>query len=138
MIVADRRGKIKWGIIFLLSLTLAFGLGRLMKLAEPKPPLVWAGATTTIDFLTIAATNAPSTSQLAAAAEPKPSGRAPALLTPLTKEGSVVASKSGTKYHLPDCPGAKQIKESNKISFASVSAARAAGYTPAANCPGLK
>ncbi len=51
--------------------------------------------------------------------------------------GVVVASKSGTKYHLPDCPGAKQIKESNLISFSSIAAAKAAGYTAAANCPGL-
>jgi hypothetical protein len=51
--------------------------------------------------------------------------------------GQVVASKSGTKYHLPTCPGAKQIKEANKIVFDSVAAAEAAGYKPAANCPGL-
>jgi hypothetical protein len=48
--------------------------------------------------------------------------------------GVVVASKSGTKYHLPTCPGAKQIKESNIIEFSSVQAAEAAGYTAAANC----
>lgn len=47
---------------------------------------------------------------------------------------TVVASKSGTKYHLPTCPGAKQIKESNIIEFTSIQAAEAAGYTAAANC----
>lgn len=51
---------------------------------------------------------------------------------------SLVASKNGTKYHLPSCPGAKQIAEQNKITFTSSAAARAAGYTPAANCPGLR
>lgn len=55
----------------------------------------------------------------------------------ITTVGQVVASKSGTKYHLPTCPGAKQIKEANKIIFDSVAAAEAAGYKPAANCPGL-
>ena len=50
----------------------------------------------------------------------------------------VVASRSGTKYHLPTCGGAKQIKETNLIRFDSVEMARAAGYTPAANCKGLK
>jgi uncharacterized membrane protein len=49
-----------------------------------------------------------------------------------------IASKSGTKYHYSWCPGAKQIKEENKIIFNSTDAARAAGYTPAANCPGLE
>jgi hypothetical protein len=51
--------------------------------------------------------------------------------------GLVVASKSGTKYHLPTCPGASQIKAENRIEFATQSLALAAGYKPAANCPGL-
>jgi len=46
----------------------------------------------------------------------------------------LVASKSGARYHLLDCPGASQIKESNKIFFASIIEAKAAGFTPAANC----
>lgn len=51
---------------------------------------------------------------------------------------AVVGSKSGTKYHLPDCPGAKRIKPENLITFETVEKAKAAGYTPAANCPGLQ
>ena len=50
----------------------------------------------------------------------------------------VVVSQSGTKYHLPDCPGAAKIKEENKLYFDSAALAEAAGYTPAANCPGLQ
>lgn len=49
----------------------------------------------------------------------------------------VVASRSGSKYHLFDCPGAKQMKAENRIEFGSVDEARAAGYSPAANCPGI-
>ncbi len=49
----------------------------------------------------------------------------------------VIASKNGTRYHLPTCPGAKQIKDENRIEFASVILAEAAGYKPSANCPGL-
>jgi hypothetical protein len=49
----------------------------------------------------------------------------------------VVASKSGTKYHLPNCPGAKQIKPENLIRFNSIESAKSAGYAPASNCPGL-
>jgi len=48
-----------------------------------------------------------------------------------------VASKSGTKYHLATCSGAKQIKKENKIYFNSTKEAEAAGYTRATNCPGL-
>src|SRR3989344_152011 len=51
--------------------------------------------------------------------------------------GEYVASKSGTKYYLATCSGAKQIQEENKIWFPSSQAARSAGYSPAANCPGL-
>ncbi len=51
--------------------------------------------------------------------------------------GTLVGSKSGTKYHLPTCPGAKQIKEENKVYFKDNKEAEAAGYKPAANCPQL-
>lgn len=54
-----------------------------------------------------------------------------------TKTGAYVASVSGSKYHLPDCPGAQAIKEENKVYFATASEAKKAGYTPAANCKGL-
>ena len=52
-------------------------------------------------------------------------------------EGQYVASKNGTKYHLPWCSGAKRIGEANKIWFATKEAAEKAGYTPAANCRGI-
>jgi hypothetical protein len=52
-------------------------------------------------------------------------------------EGGYVASKSGEKYHLPWCSGAKSIKEENKIWFKTKEEAEAAGYTPAANCKGI-
>jgi hypothetical protein len=51
---------------------------------------------------------------------------------------TVVASKNSTKYHYPWCAGAKQISAVNKITFNSIEEARKAGYTPAANCKGLK
>jgi hypothetical protein len=45
-----------------------------------------------------------------------------------------VASKSGTRYHHLTCPGAKQIKEENKLFFSTAQQAEAAGYSKAANC----
>lgn len=58
--------------------------------------------------------------------------------TPAPAAGvEVVASQQGTKYHLPDCPGAKRIHDENRVAFASPELAQAAGYEPAANCPGL-
>ncbi|MCD5381005.1 MAG: hypothetical protein LR008_00330 [Candidatus Pacebacteria bacterium] len=50
---------------------------------------------------------------------------------------SVVGSRSGSKYHLLTCPGALQMKTENMIMFDSYKLARAAGYSPASNCPGL-
>ncbi len=50
--------------------------------------------------------------------------------------GKLVASKSGTKYHLATCGSAKAIKEENRIYFNSETEAMAAGYTRAANCSG--
>lgn len=48
-----------------------------------------------------------------------------------------VGSKNGTKYHLPWCAGAKQIKEENKVWFSSKTEAEKAGYSPASNCKGI-
>ncbi|MFW6210304.1 MAG: hypothetical protein ACOC4E_02310 [Patescibacteria group bacterium] len=50
---------------------------------------------------------------------------------------TVVVSRSGSRYHLPECPGVAQISPANRLEFDSIAAAEAAGYTPAANCPGL-
>lgn len=48
----------------------------------------------------------------------------------------VVASKasSSKKYHFTWCPGAKKIKEANKLWFDNESLAQKAGYTLAGNC----
>ena len=54
-----------------------------------------------------------------------------------TGQEGYVASKNGTKYHLPWCGSAKQIKEENKVFFGTKAEAEAAGYTPASNCPGI-
>ena len=48
-----------------------------------------------------------------------------------------VASKSGASYYLPSCGGVAKIKEENRVWFATVAEAQAAGYTAAINCPGL-
>jgi hypothetical protein len=53
------------------------------------------------------------------------------------KESKFVASKNGKKYYLANCSGAKRIKPENIVNFSSRESAEAAGYTKAANCPGL-
>jgi len=61
-----------------------------------------------------------------------------AVSTAETVDVELVASVNGTKYHYLWCPGAKQMSEANKIYFANVTEARAAGYEPAKNCAGLE
>lgn len=51
-----------------------------------------------------------------------------------SKSGEVVVSKNGSKYHYLHCPGAKQIREENKLFFPSSASAEASGYTLAGNC----
>ena len=78
---------------------------------------------------------APETSAVRASSDPSPQ---PLKSAPLTQgAGGYVASKNGTKYHLPWCSGAKSIKDENKVWFNTKAEAEAAGYTPAANCKGI-
>lgn len=100
-------------IVALVGLS-CFGLGRLSVAAGEAPRLV---------------INAPGVQLAASAAVVQASQGG--------KSGAYVASKSGSKYYLPSCSGASRINEANKVWFATVEEAEAAGYTPAANCPGL-
>jgi hypothetical protein len=87
-----------------------------------------------------AATSAPAT--VSAPVHTTPAAPATTTQTPSTgagqgTEGGYVASKSGSKYYLPSCSGAKRIKPENQVWFATKEAAVAAGYEPAATCKGL-
>lgn len=116
-------------LIVLLSSTAAFGLGVLTGREMGK------GGTD--DRLWI--------EQLSKEGSVLQAGAAGAVRTPEESEvvavpaatGKYVASKSGTKYHLPTCSGAKRIKDENKVWFQSKEEAEAAGYEAAANCKGI-
>lgn len=90
-----------------------------------------------------AATSATQTPEVAAVPisvpppVPAPAGSQAGVAPPAAGE-AVVASKSGERYHYSWCPGAGQIKEANRITFASAALAEAAGYTRAANCPQVR
>ncbi len=77
----------------------------------------------------------PQVNQMPTAASALASSEEP--LPPMAAGGQYVASKSGKSYHLPWCGGAKQIKEENKIWFATKEEAEAKGYAPAKNCKGI-
>jgi hypothetical protein len=101
----------------------AFGLGRLS--AAPDQPalrVLYPDAK--------AAEPLANTAAVANAAKAAPAA-------PAAGQGAYVASKSGTKYYLAACPAASRIKPENRVYFVSKDDAVAAGYGPAANCPGL-
>ncbi len=54
---------------------------------------------------------------------------------PPPPEGTIVANKNSQKYHRPDCPGYRDTAEKNRVFFATVADAEAAGFKRAGNCP---
>lgn len=109
-------------ILLIIVAVASFGLGRYSQ--------NWGGEVRNLENRPTIEVFAPMKSEVSASTSEPIIKQEAAVIT-------VVGSKSGTKYHLPDCSGAKRIKPENLITFESIDAAKAAGYTPAANCPGL-
>jgi hypothetical protein len=119
-----QKGQVAYVLITILVSMLGFGLGRLSKIEDTRPALV-------VEDVPPA---------------PMPQGARDPNIPDLglgggevrgASAGKYVASKSGTKFHYPWCSGAARIKKENEVWFESKEAALAAGYVPAANCPGL-
>jgi hypothetical protein len=106
-------------IVVLLGFA-SFGLGRLSAIEEQRQPV----RIETYDLFSIPVDIEPEQTSL-----PNEEG--------VAKAGPYVASKNGSRFHLPSCPGAKQIKQENMVWFNTKNEAAAAGYSPASNCPGL-
>ncbi len=105
--------------IFFLLFTLSFGMGWLFAIEDQKMPV-----TIEYDFSVL----------------PDKGGFEEGIdfNEEISKEkGAVVGSKNGSVYHLPWCPGAKQINEENEVWFESRKEAEDNNYTPAQNCKGL-
>lgn len=96
----------------------SFGLGRLSRIDEQKSPVQVQYPQ---DYEASVISSTANTDDIAPA-----------------DSGLLVASRNGSKYHFPWCSGAQRIKEENKIWFSSTEEAMKAGYSPAANCKGLK
>ncbi len=107
--------KLFLSLIIILVASLSFGIGRLSVAGKREPIKIEYNQELTTN-------NSQPTTNIASA------------ITATQSNTTVITSKNGTKYHYLNCPGAKQIKEENKIVFASPSLAEAAGYTLAANC----
>jgi len=115
-IIENKADLFTAAVIFLVGLA-SFGLGRLSVLWPKKEPIKLEHTELSINGEILSSVRQPKT---AAAIKDK-----------------YVASKNGSAYHYPWCPGAQKIKETNKIWFISKEEAERAGYKPAGNCPGL-
>ncbi len=114
-------------IIIILVAFASFGMGRLSAQTQEKTPIVFSEKMpASLEKLESSYSSPELTSAVANSFDSS------------SKSGSIVVSKNGTKYHFPWCSGAKRIKEENEIWFNNEQEAREAGYTPAANCKGLK
>lgn len=121
-------------ILLLGAVSIAsFGLGRLSVLPErgeeaalaPRVSITQNGAVVT------------GVREIAEIEEPEPLVPEEETSAIVEGEGQYVASKNGTKYHLPWCAGAQAIKEDNKVWFKTKAEAESSGYSPAANCKGI-
>lgn len=116
--------KLFLSLVIILVATLSFGIGRLSMTGDREAIKIEYDPQLTTDNLQ-QTTNRSQTANVINSTQVVPVPRS---------VSEVVVSKNGTKYHYLHCSGAKQIKEENKIVFASPTAAEAAGYTLAANC----
>ncbi|KKW22190.1 MAG: Deoxyribonuclease I [Parcubacteria group bacterium GW2011_GWA1_51_12] len=130
--VGERREDVLVAAIIVTVATGSFGLGRLSVVWMPQRPIevIAPDGSATIE--------ARALQPPVSAGADKGINQAAAISGGAASGGSLVASKSGSAYHLLNCPGAKQIKEENKVYFATEADAKAAGYRPAGNCPGLR
>ena len=114
-------------VIIILVAFASFGMGRLSATMQEKTPIVFPEKLP-VSFEKVESSFSPQELQSAVSGS----------LDNSLSSGSIVVSKNSTKYHFPWCSGAQRIKEENKIWFNNEQEAREAGYTPAANCKGLK
>jgi hypothetical protein len=117
-------GDVALVLIIMLLAGASFGLGRLSTLESTKGKIQ-------IEYPDAVTRTLDETEGFIAAAGASIGDRTNA------EGGEFVASINSTVYHLPWCSGAKRINDANKIYFASKAEADAAGYRPAANCPGI-
>lgn len=125
-------------IIFLVGLG-SFGLGRLSIIWPQKEPITFTewGNPLEGEKGALEGQNGAIKGGSAGPVSGTQPGQSTASAVNAITQGKYVASKNGTVYHYPWCPGAKQIKEENKIYFNTKEEAKKAGYRPAANCDGL-
>lgn len=118
-----------YGVLLICIALAAFGLGRLSGLTQVSTSNIASAGIERFDAhpkIETVSTETESTESQDGASEPA-----------VSSAKTYVASKNGTKYHLPWCSGAQRMKEENKVWFETKEEAEAQGYAPAANCKGI-
>ncbi|HEY9480781.1 MAG TPA: hypothetical protein VIR98_00940 [Candidatus Paceibacterota bacterium] len=115
-------------LVVILTALSAFFIGRISRIETDRPPVVIRQFPAVQSPVQVPKKTAVTAVASQTAAVGASSGAV---------KGIYVASKNGTKYHLPNCIGAKSISDANKIWFATKADAEKAGYTPAGNCKGI-
>lgn len=114
----NQKDVILFAGVALISLS-SFALGRLTAPRIPKTPIQFREIDARAQFF--------GTSTQRVGESPDTNGNT-----------QLVASKNGKYYYYPWCPGADRLSEKNKIIFSSAEEAKAKGYAPSSNCPGLQ
>lgn len=122
--------KLFLSLIIILVASLSFGIGRLSVVGKREPIRIEYDPEISNSQFPISNVNQASVSSAITSIE----NSLKTENSKIVNSTSVVASKNSNKYHFSHCPGAKQIKEENKITFESAKVAEGAGYTLAANC----
>jgi hypothetical protein len=140
IVSVNEKGTISYifiGVLFILIASASYGIGRLSYFHAQKIP---------IEIITQGSVGTPAVPKNEQVTKVnlqtdtiKPQVKGAVTVQEQTQnEGSVVASKNGTKYYYPTCSGAKRILEKNKVYYESIEDARKAGLTPSTTCKGLK
>ena len=108
---------------------LSFYLGYTARAEGHKEPLVAINCPVSayIDPLAMASNEKGAT-------QPSSSPLGASAIGAIQNQGAYVASKNGKKYYPLDCPGAKRIKDDNKVFFETSQSAEAAGYSLGTGC----
>ncbi|MBI3632200.1 MAG: hypothetical protein HY225_02020 [Candidatus Vogelbacteria bacterium] len=102
---------------FIIVGLLGFGLGRLSKIEDGRPPVIIRGE---------------ELGEKKSVSQPQNIDN-----LKITNQSQYIASKTGNSYYLPWCVGAGKIKDINKIWFKTKEEAEGAGYKKASNCRGI-
>ncbi len=114
---------------FILVASLSFGAGFFQGKRAPESPLIIEKASEKLKIESGTTQTSSSTKDATPTQNIAPTGN-----STIPQNCAYVGSKNSTKYHLPTCRWAKQIKPENIVCFKTLEEALAKNYQPDKNC----